>query len=186
MQTCTPVTWDIQYDTSPTAVRYCKKCKQKTEYISSGEFRVNAQQKNLDIWLIYKCTNCNTTWNNTIYSRVSPQQLDSSLLERFHSNDEILALQYAMNTALLRQNGSEIKLPEYQIVGNDVTLDSDLQIKIRSQYYLPIKLSSIIRRKLGLSQREFEQLYSDRRIDSNTDQDLRKARFSSEVIVNIS
>lgn len=167
-------------------ITYCKKCGRKSEYICSGEFRVNAQQKSLDIWLIYKCTHCNTTWNSTIYSRVSPQQIGTDLLERFHTNDEILATQYAMDISLLQRNGGEIKLPTYQIVGEDVSLAEEVNIIIQSQYFLPLKLSSILRTKLGISQREFDLLLSNNRIQSNTEKDLRKGKLTSEIVISIS
>ena len=49
------VVWEVQYQTPPPAVRYCKKCGSQKEFVSSGQFRVNAQRKYLDVWLIYKC-----------------------------------------------------------------------------------------------------------------------------------
>lgn len=182
-----PIIWNIQYCTPPIILRYCKKCGKKSEYVCSGEFRVNAQQKSLDIWLIYKCVHCNTTWNSTIYSRVSPQRLRPALLERFHGNDEILAMQYAMDISLLQKNGAEIKMPVYQVIGEDVSLEKAVNIKIQSQYFLPLKISSILRTKLGISQREFDTLISSKQIQSNTKQDLRKGKLlSSETIITIS
>lgn len=181
-----PVIWDIQYCTPPTILRHCKKCGRKSEYVSSGEFRVNAQQKSLDIWLIYKCSHCNTTWNNTIYSRVSLQRLGAALLEQFHNNDENLAMQYAMDLPLLQRNGAETVLPEYQIIGEDVALGKAVTIKIQSKYLLPLKISSILRKKLGISQREFNELLSNSRIQSNIEQDLRKCKLSPDTIVAIS
>ncbi|MCC8027621.1 MAG: DUF1062 domain-containing protein [Clostridium sp.] len=89
------ITWDIQYCDLPAVLRRCKKCGKKSEYGCSGEFRVNAQQQALDIWLIYKCVHCNTTWNSTIFSRISPQKLGADLLEGFSCNDKNLAMQYA-------------------------------------------------------------------------------------------
>lgn len=181
------IIWEIQFCSPPTVLRYCKKCGKKVEYICSGEFRVNAQQKMLDIWLIYKCTHCNTTWNSTIYSRIAPQTLGTALLERFHSNDKILAMQYAMNFSLLQRNGAEAVLPTYQIIGEDVSLEKAVIIKIQSQYLLPLKISSILRTKLGISQREFDTLFLNKRILSNTGQDLRKCKLSSsETIIAIS
>lgn len=186
-ETENPVIWNIEYGTPPAVLRYCKKCGKKTEYLSSGEFRVNAQQKALDIWLIYKCNRCNTTWNSTIYSRVSPQRIGTDLLERFHSNDESLAMQYAMDVSLLHRNGVEIKMPAYVITGEDVSLDKPVSIKIQSKYLLPLKLSSILRTKLGLTQREFDTLVLNKRIMGNTGQDLRKCRLSCrETILTIS
>lgn len=178
-QELSPIIWEIQYYTPPTVIRYCKKCGKKSEYICSGDFRINAQQKALDIWLIYQCAHCRTTWNNTIYSRVSPQKLGAALLERFHSNDKALAMQYAMDLSLLRKNGVEIKLPAYQVVGENLSLEQAATIQIQSQYILPIKISSVLRTKLGITQRELDTLIKNNRIQSSTGQDLRKCKLSS-------
>lgn len=175
----TPITWDIQYCDLPTVLRYCKKCGKKSAYVCSEEFRVNAQQKALDIWLIYKCVHCNTTWNSTIYSRVSPQKLGAALLEQFHSNDKNLAAQYAMDISLLKRNGAEIKLPVFQVIGKDISLEKAVHVKIQSQYILPLKVSSILRSKLGISQRELDALLLNGRILSDAGQDLRKCKLSS-------
>lgn len=181
------VIWNIQYSTPPTVLRYCKKCGKKSTYICSGEFRVNAQQKALDIWLIYKCTHCNTTWNSTIYSRISPQKLGKGLLERFHNNDRTLAMQYAMDIALLQRNGAEIKMPDYQVFGDEVSLKKSVNIKIQNKYSFPLKISSVLRTKLGISQREFDALILNNRIQCNTRQDLRKGKLSfPETIITIS
>lgn len=95
--------WEVQYLSPPKTIRYCKKCSMKTEHISAGLFRVNAQQKSLDIWLIYRCASCKTTWNSAVYSRVNPKSLDHKLLNRFMNNDSELAQKYAMDTVLLKK-----------------------------------------------------------------------------------
>lgn len=181
------IIWEIQYCDPPAVVRYCKKCGKKSEYICSGEFRVNAQQKALDIWLIYKCIHCNTTWNSTIYSRVSPQKLGITLLEQFHSNEKNLAMQYAMDFSLLQRNGAEIKMPAFQVIGEDISLEKAVCVKIQSQYVLPLKVSSVLRTKLGISQRKFDTLLLNNRIQGNTGQDLKKCKLSSSgIIITIS
>lgn len=183
----TPIIWDIQYCELPRVFRHCKKCGKKSEYICAEEFRVNAQQKALDIWLIYKCIHCNTTWNSTIYSRVSPQKLGGVLLEQFHGNDRNLVTQYAMDISLLQRNGAEVKLPAFQVIGEDVSLEKTSCVKIKSQYVLPLKAASILRSKFGISQREFDALILKGRILSSTGQDLKKCRLSSsEFIIKIS
>lgn len=180
------VVWKIQYCAPPTVLRHCKKCGKKSEYVCSGEFRVNAQQKTLDVWLIYKCAHCNTTWNSTIYSRVSPHKLDGALLERFHSNDKALVMRYAMDLPLLQRNGAEVKLPDYRIVGEEVSLKRAVTIKIQSQYLLPLRVSCVLRKKLGITQREFNDRLSRRQIQSSTGQDLRKCKLSVlETLVTI-
>ena len=47
------VIWEVRYLSLPQVLRHCKKCGQKTLFTCSEKFRVNAQQKTLDIWLIY-------------------------------------------------------------------------------------------------------------------------------------
>lgn len=180
------ITWDIQYFDPPTVLRYCKKCGKKRAYLCSGEFRMNAQKKTLDIWLIYKCVCCNTTWNSAVYSRVPPQKLGADLLERFSRNDKDLAMQYAMDLPLLHKNGAEIKMPAYQIIGEDASLEKPVSIKIQSQYVLPLKVSSILRAKLGISQREFDALLQNGRLRCSTGQDLKKCKLSSEIMITIS
>jgi len=71
---------------------------------------VNGQKKNLDVWLIYKCTVCNTTWNLTILSRIAPRSIPPELLTGFHENDPDLANRYANDAALIKRNGAELKL----------------------------------------------------------------------------
>lgn len=182
-----PIVWDIHYCNPPALLRYCKKCGKKSEYICSGEFRINAQQKALDIWLIYKCVHCSTTWNSAVFSRVSPKKLGTGLLDRFFCNDENLAMQYAMNYPLLQRNGAEIKMPPFQVIGEDVPPGKTACVKIHSQYILPLKVSSVLRMKLGISQREFDALLQANRIMSNTGQDLKKCKVSStEIVVTIS
>lgn len=66
------IIWEIQCHSSLPAYRYCKKCGEKRAFTCSGQFRVNAQQKHLDVWLIYKCPDCDTTWNASVCCRVSP------------------------------------------------------------------------------------------------------------------
>ena len=96
-----------QISSAPTVVRYCKKCNARTGFASSGMFRVNAQKKSLDVWLIYKCRKCNTKWNLTVMSRVAPGAISLEMLNGFHENDEKLAMQYATDTTLIKKNGAK-------------------------------------------------------------------------------
>ncbi|URZ02687.1 DUF1062 domain-containing protein [Clostridium felsineum] len=179
------VTWELQYISPPPTIKYCKKCGKKTEYICSDLFRVNAQRKYLDVWLIYKCSNCNSTWNMTIYSRINPKSIDSKLLEGFYCNDEKLAEGYAMNSELVQKNGGEFGLPKYKIVGEDINFNVSVELNIKSKYLSPIKLSSVLREKLNLSQKGFEQLVIDGEVKSAEDLDLKKCKIKTENMIII-
>ncbi|NSF25883.1 DUF1062 domain-containing protein [Blautia wexlerae] len=177
------IVWEIQYLSLLPVLRYCKKCGKKSTFTCSGQFRINAQRRCLDIWLIYKCSSCDTTWNATIYSRVSPQSLPMGLLDNFYKNDEELVEQYAMNVDFLRGNGAEVGTPLFNVVGNSFSLNETVELEIKSQYSCSIKVSSIIREKLHLSQKEYLRLILSGRIKGISSPNLRSCRLKNRVVL---
>jgi hypothetical protein len=43
---------------TPKVVKNCPKCGGGSHFINTKKFRVNANKKYLDIWLIYQCEKC--------------------------------------------------------------------------------------------------------------------------------
>lgn len=179
------ITWEVKYISQLPVIRYCKKCGKKAEYICSGLFRVNAQHKYLDIWLIYKCSNCDSTWNSTIYSRVNPKNLNQEILEQFHKNDDNLVEQYAMNAELLHRNGAEVGIPEYKIVGQGININDLTQVRIVSKYPSQLKVSTLLREKLGLSRKKFDEMLDCGVIKSISGVDLKKIKLNYEIMLEI-
>ena len=71
--TCCPylsTTWRILAPDPPLAVRRCRRCDRARPFRSSGRFRVNANGRRLDIWLVYRCTACEASWNRPVHERV--------------------------------------------------------------------------------------------------------------------
>lgn len=174
-------TWEIQILSPPHILKYCKKCGKKVEFTCSGQFRINAQRRCLDVWLIYKCIHCSATWNAAVFSRVSPQSIPAELLDGFHSNDEALAERYAMDIAFLRRNGVEAEPPQYSVTGDSFSLHEAVELEIKTAYPLPIRVSSLIRAKLQLSQKEYLQLVTNGIIQSIPNQDLQKCRLNGGI-----
>ncbi len=143
---------------APAADRYCKRCGKKTEFIPSGLFRVNAQKKSLDIWLIYKCRTCDTTWNLPIVSRVKPQTIPADALDGFLRNDADLTLRYASETAIVKLYGGEPTPPDFEVIGKDDVFSEPTRIRLVSEYPLEIKVSALICGKLGISKNEYKRL----------------------------
>lgn len=172
---------DIQYLSPPPAIKYCKKCGKKTEYVCSGLFRVNAQCKYLDIWLIYKCSNCDSTWNMTIYSRINRKSIASEILEGFHSNNGELVEKYAMDTELIQKNGAEVGLPKYKIRGPAIDFSMPIELHIKSPYPSRLKVSALLREILNLSQKAFEQRITNESIRSASGLDLKNAEYKQKL-----
>ena len=141
--------WKVELLSPPPVVRHCKKCGTKTEYASAGLFRVNAQRKYLDIWLIYKCTQCDSTWNMTIYTRVNPQSLPRELLAGFHENARELAQKYAMDTGLVCQNGASPGQPCFRVRGDVPAPDTPARVRISGAYASGLKVAGAIQGPAG-------------------------------------
>lgn len=163
-------------------IRYCKKCSAKKRYHSSGMFRVNANRRTLDVWLIYKCEDCDNTWNCAIITRVNPENIDKNLLAGFHNNNSQLADKYSMDIDLLKRNGSEIEMPEYTIIGDDFDLSSDMIINVTCMHKSKAKLSKALRKKLGMSAKSFNSMVSNGVIKLDCG-DILKARLNKNYIV---
>ena len=171
--------------TAPTVDRHCKRCGKKTAFASSGLFRVNAQQKSLDVWLIYKCATCDTTWNMTILSRVSPQSIPPELLESFHDNDAAVAMIYASDVALIKRNGGEPGSPVVEVDGPDVDLSIPVRIHMVTEHPTEIKLMALLRGKLGLSRSQLDRMCKDGTIRCLPEQDMKKCKLAGEIILEI-
>ena len=75
--------------------------------MNSGKFRINANGKNVDVWLIYRCKKCKHTWNLTIYERTRPGKIPSELFEAFQTNDMEIAMAYGRDIDFLKKNRAE-------------------------------------------------------------------------------
>lgn len=75
------VEWTLIPKTPPRPILRCSSCGDTRPFRSSGRTRLNANGKQLDAWLIYKCVDCDGTWNRPIFERQSVRCLDPALLE---------------------------------------------------------------------------------------------------------
>jgi hypothetical protein len=179
------ILWTVRYRSAPAAVRYCRHCGTKTIFTSSGLFRVNAQQKTLDVWLIFKCAQCKATWNLTIFSSVSPRTLPPALLDGFHRNDEKLAMRYATDMALIRKNGSEPAPPAFEILGESVEPYTPARIALIAEWPLACKAAPAIRGKLGLSKSMFDLMYAQQKIVCTSGQNLKKCGLTGTIHIEL-
>ena len=89
------IEYKIVPDKSFSVIHNCPGCKVKTRYINTNHFRVNANGNKLDVWLIYQCEKCKHTLNLSIFERQSAGKIPQELYQKFLSNDEELANEYA-------------------------------------------------------------------------------------------
>ena len=167
MQTVQRYIWEVIPTSTPLIRKRCNKCNCQTSFYCSNKFRLNSQKKYMDIWLIYRCKDCDTTHNLSILSRVNPNTLNSELFQRFNDNDETLAWQYAFDSGILLKNKVEVDYSniEYDIVRQNQSLQvltdtsSDLiEFEIKAFYCLALKVSSVIRICLDISNSQLDKM----------------------------
>ena len=89
----------------------CGGCGKKQEFVNSGKFRVNANGKNVDVWLIYRCKKCKHSWNLTVYERTRPGRIPPELFEAFQDNDWDTAMEYGRDLDFLKRNRADFTAP---------------------------------------------------------------------------
>lgn len=164
---------------TPQIIRRCARCE-ANRFASSNKFRINANKKVLDVWLIFKCIACDYTLNVSIFSRKSIKSIDRILLERFYKNDIELSWQYAFDPSYIERNmivdwGIEFDILSQKGILDDCEPAKDTHdrpgmvlLHLRSHFFLKMSIVTVLRKILNLSRSALEkmQLRGEIEIDS--------------------
>ena len=152
------ITWRVEAAAAPLAVRPCGKCGADAAFESTGAFRVNAQKKRLDVWLIYRCATCGSVWNSAVASRANPKAVDPGDLAGFQGNDAGLALRCALDAQLLKCNGARRGKVVFAVAGPDLEEGEAYRVEIDGGGLAGVRLAEVLRAKLGVSRSGLERL----------------------------
>lgn len=159
-------TWVVKVQNTPLLKKKCNHCDSDRFYCSD-KFRLNAQKKNIDIWLIYRCIKCHNRYNMTLFSRIRTESISKEIFNRLSENDADLAWEYAFSREIRRKNNAEADLDsvEYEIQFDEVALeqmmtsDSEvLSFTIKCPFEFNLRLSTVVRTCLHLSSSKMNQL----------------------------
>lgn len=164
----TTITWEVKVKNTPLLIKKCSHCDSDRFYCSD-KFRMNAQKKNIDVWLIYRCVKCDNTCNLTLLSRSKPDLIDKTLFHSFSMNDKDTAWKYAFSTEMERKNNLRLDYGsvEYEIIPNTsledlLNLSNEvIKIYIKCELEFDLKLSSLIRRRFSLSANQVKRMFED-------------------------
>lgn len=185
-------------------IRNCSKCGGKSTYINTESFRVNANGNAIDIWLIYQCEKCKTTYNLSIHERIRPKSLPLEEYEKYISNNQELAWRVSYDGAVLKRNHVEIDMEKecYSmevIESSEETAtekDSDIDaikrertyqqiVQISNPYRLRFRLDRILADLLGQSRTEIKRWFDEGKIVSLPDCKVNKACMQDNIKVHI-
>ena len=159
--------WLIVPDQLPVVIRRCPKCNEKRDFLNSGKFRVNANGKLLDVWLIYRCSHCDTSFSMTIIERTKKESLNKEEYEGFLGNSEALAAKYGSDKELFLKNKVEISEINtgYHIIETittvPVTTKSHTEIQIRNPSGLKPRADTLLSNQYAISRSKMKKWFED-------------------------
>lgn len=149
------VRWTIAPRDCPRPVLACPTCGGDRPYHSSGKIRLNANGKRLDAWLIYKCDDCDRTWNRPFLERRLATDVPPADLAALRSGDPAFVRRLAFDLAALRHKTSVILHSEAVNVDKAATGGSadatGIEITLAVPYPVGLRLDRLLATELGLS-----------------------------------
>lgn len=172
------VRWAVAPARTPRVVRHCSRCGDARPFSSSDRFRVNAQAKKLDVWLIYRCETCESTFNLAVHTRVSPAALGATL-ERYHHNDVDLAWDVAFDARFTRGAGSVEDVP-FRVEAPPA--EAPFAVTLGFERPFDVRLDRVLMVGLGVSRSRLEALVDSGRIVTACGRALRRSAAPGQVV----
>jgi hypothetical protein len=160
--------WLVRPTDFPSIRRRCRTCP-STQYRTQGRFRVNANHKLLDVWLLALCVQCGETVKLTVLERVHVSSIEPAMLAGFHDNAPALAATLLADPQLAHRNDvvldwtdawtletSPVELPKADII----------HVSVHFAQRIPIRLTTLIATGLELSRVEVTKRIAAGRISS--------------------
>jgi hypothetical protein len=149
--------------------------------VSCDRFRVNAQQRRLDVWLLYCCAACASTWKRSILRRVPRDAISTEQLERFLRDDPATAREAAFAPApgLERVPAAVVAVERPLLDGRPVVL------RLTVPWPCGVRLDRVLAAELGCPRTAPVRLVGagDLRIDPGSERALRRPPRDGTLVV---
>jgi hypothetical protein len=146
--------WQVVALEPPRVLRRCSRCDETRPFVSSGRFRVNAQKRRLDVWLVYRCAVCEDRWNFTIVERATPQSIGAERLAAFHANDADAAFACAARAGVTLDD--EVR---YRVDREAVVSPSTIVLAVARP--CPVRLERLLATELAVSRTRVRRMVED-------------------------
>ncbi|WP_327351010.1 DUF1062 domain-containing protein [Streptomyces sp. NBC_01304] len=161
-------TWVVVPTCLPLVVRRCHACGSE-RFRANGKFRVNANHKVLDAWLLVLCTACGDTAKLPLLERVNVRSLRPELLDRLHDNDLALTAELLQDPGVRRRNRIALDWTDawrLDTLGSARRDDEALDVSVRFAAPIPVRPARLIAEGVGLARAEVERLITQGKLVS--------------------
>lgn len=152
----------------PLVRRRCHACASE-RFRTSGKFRVNANHKLIDAWLLALCTACGETAKLAVLERMDVRSVRPELLNRLHDNDPGLAAELLQDPVVRRRSRIALDWDNAWRLdtGGSEHLDREvIDVSVRFAARIPVRPVRLIAEGCGLSRAEVERLIMEGKLVS--------------------
>ncbi|MFD6682154.1 DUF1062 domain-containing protein [Micromonospora parva] len=162
--------WAVVPTCLPIINRRCHGCASQ-RLRASGKFRVNANHKLIDTWLLALCTECGETAKLTVLERMTVRTIPSELLDRLHANDPGLTAELLQDPDVQHRNRFALDWTgawRLDTGGSDhLDLDLDvIEVEVRNAARIPVRPARLIAEGSGLPRAEVDRLITEGKVVS--------------------
>jgi hypothetical protein len=160
--------WVVTPTCLPLVRRRCHGCA-AGRFRANGKFRVNANHKLLDAWLLALCAACGETVKLTVLERVPVRSVRPELLDRLHGNDPGLAAELLQDPVVQHRNRFALDWDgawRLDTGGSDLRDREVIDVAVRFAARIPVRPVRLIADGCGLSRAEVERLLAEGKLVS--------------------
>ncbi|MFC3986553.1 DUF1062 domain-containing protein [Streptosporangium jomthongense] len=149
--------WVIRRTRLPLLSLRCVDCRSESATTGEGRFRVNANGKLLDVWLLVRCVSCDRTSKLTVHERAPVRSLDPAQLDGYLVNDPGLVASRLLDPLFAQRNHFTLDWTgAWRLETPSAWLDEawPVQVEVTFDDPVPVRPERLIARGLGLSRNE--------------------------------
>ena len=152
----------------PAIVRPCVDCSGSRHH-PSGKFRVNANGKLLDVWLLLRCSECGRTSKVPLHERVHVQSLGPARRLAYETNDPSMVRALTMSASLAAQIGYRLDWGGTWRLETDAPFYSPLEpesltVLVGFELPVPIRVERLLMLGLNVSRGEARRMVASGRV----------------------
>ncbi|MEV0202635.1 DUF1062 domain-containing protein [Nonomuraea sp. NPDC050691] len=148
--------WAVRRTRLPLLALRCVACQAGHATTGDGKFRVNANGKLLDVWLLVNCVACGRTGKLTVHDRVPVRSLPADLLAGYSANAPSLVVDTLLDPLIARRNRFALDWDGcWELHAPPVPEGPwPLQITVTFDDPVPVRPERLIAEGLGISRNE--------------------------------
>ncbi|MFI0484417.1 DUF1062 domain-containing protein [Actinomadura sp. 9N215] len=149
--------WVVRRTGLPLLSLRCVDCRSESATAGEGRFRVNANGKLLDVWLLVRCVSCDRTTKRTVHERTPVRSFAPAVLDGYRANDPGLVASTLLDPLFARRNRLSLDWTGAWRLDTPSPCPAEawpVQVEVVFDDPIPLRPDRLIAQGLGLSRNE--------------------------------